>query len=258
MKNAWLLRPAPRPDARARLFCFPHAGGGGNSFRLWPAGLPAGLELLAAQLPGRETRLREPPLGSIPEMVEGLVRAMSPHLDVPFALFGHSMGAVVAAEVARALHSGGGPTPSQLIVSARRPPWLPDPEPPLHPLPDREFVVEIQRRYGGMPAEVTQHADLMELLLPALRADIQALETHRPGPRPPLACPVSAFGGADDRNVPREHLDAWRTETRDTFRVRVFAGGHFYLDPRRAEVLADLSATLAPLLAGRAAGQATA
>jgi surfactin synthase thioesterase subunit len=135
---------------------------------------------------------------------------------------------------------------------------LPDPEPPLHVLPDPEFVAEVERRYGGMPAEVTQHGDLMELLLPPLRADIRALETHRPGLRPPLPCPISAFGGSDDRQVPREHLDAWRAETDAAFRVRVFAGGHFYLEPRRAELLADLTATLAPLLRSSAGGQAIA
>jgi medium-chain acyl-[acyl-carrier-protein] hydrolase len=256
MTDAWLLRPAPRAQPRARLFCFPHAGGGGNAFRLWPEGLPRDLEVLAAQLPGRGSRLLEAPVAGMATMVETLSRAMEPHLDVPFALFGHSMGAVVATEVARALWARGGPTPAHLIVSARRPPWMPDPDPPLHVLPDGPFVAEIERRYGGMPTEITQHADLLELLLPPLRADIRALETHRPGLRPPLPCPISAFGGSDDRHVPREHLDAWRGETRGAFRVRVFQGGHFYLEARRADVLADLSATLAPLLGSALGGQA--
>lgn len=212
--------------------------------------------MLAAQLPGRESRLREAPVASMTAMVEGLLRAMTPHLGLPFALFGHSMGAVVAAEVARAFFAQGGPAPAHIFVSGRRPPWLPDPEPPLHVLPDRQFVAEIERRYGRMSPEVTQHADLMELLLPPLRADIRALETHRPGLRPPLPCPISAFGGSDDRHVPREHLEAWRAETRGAFRVRVFPGGHFYLETRRADVLADLTATLAPLLGSAHGGQA--
>jgi surfactin synthase thioesterase subunit len=125
-------------------------------------------------------------------------------------------------------------------------------------LSDAQFVAEVDRRYGGMPAEVTRHADLMELLLPPLRADIRALETHRPGLRPPLPCPISAFGGSDDGRVPREHLDAWRSETRGAFRVRVFPGGHFYLEAGHADLLADLSATLAPLLRSAPGGQALA
>jgi surfactin synthase thioesterase subunit len=212
----------------------------------------------AVQLPGRESRLREPPVASIPGLVSALAPALSPLLDLPFAFFGHSMGAVLAAEVARALRAGGGPVPAHLIVSSRRPPHVPGPETPLHVLPDPEFVAELERRYGGIPAEVKQHADLLALLLPAIRADVRALETHRPPPRPPLPCPISAFGGSDDRLAPREQLDAWRSETSAAFRVRVFPGGHFYLDPRRGEVLADLAATLAPLLAGARSGRATA
>lgn len=165
------------------------------------------------------------------------------------------MGAVLAAEVARALEAEGGPLPRHLFVSGRRPPHVPGPESPLHVLPDGAFVRELERRYGGMPAEITRHADLLELLLPAIRADVRALETHRPPPRPPLSCPISAFGGGDDRLTPREHLEAWRGETGGAFRVRVFAGGHFYLDAQRAEVLADVAALLpSPAPAWRAEG----
>jgi surfactin synthase thioesterase subunit len=254
----WILRTAPRPRARARLFCFPHAGGGASAFRTWPGGLPSDVEVCAIQLPGRESRIRERPLESLPAMVEALVSALARELDRPFAFFGHSMGAVLAAEVARALAARGEPLPGHLVVSARRPPHLPGPEAPLHVLPDPEFVAELGRRYGGMPAEITQHADLMELLLPPLRADVRALEMHRPPARPPLSCPIAAFGGSDDRTVPREGLDAWRGETSAAFRVRVFQGGHFYLEPRRAEVLADLAATLAPLATAAPAGRMSA
>lgn len=255
--SAWLLSFAPRPRARARLFCFPHAGVGASAYRLWPRHLPEELELWAIQPPGRESRLREPPMASIPALARSAAQAMAPLLDLPFALFGHSMGAVVAAEVARAIHGGAGPHPRHLLVSGRRPPHLPPTEPPLHPLPDPEFVAEIGRRYGGIHPEVLAQPELLELLLPALRADILALELHRPPPRPPLPCPISAFGGAEDRLIPREHLEAWRGETSGAFRVRVFPGGHFYLDARRAELLADVAAALAPLT-GAAHREATA
>lgn len=248
MGNLWLQITTQRPRAKARLICFPHAGVGAAVYRFWPAGLPEDLEVCAVQLPGRANRLSEPALASIPALVDALVPALMPHLDLPFAFFGHSMGAVLACEVARALRASGGAVPEHLIVSGRRPPSIPNPDPPLHCLPDDQFVEEIDRRYGGIPVEVLEHDDLMALLLPCLRADVTALETFQPRREPPLDCPISAFGGSEDSLTPRDHLDAWRSETRGVFRVRIFPGDHFYLDPRRAEVLAELSSTLASML----------
>lgn len=245
--NPWFVRHAARPAAAARLFCFHHAGAGASAYRLWARELPAHLDVCAVQTPGRESRLRERAVPSVPALVASLLPALQAELDRPFAFFGHSMGAVIAAEVARALVAQGGPAPAHLFVSARRPPHLPGTEPLLHVLPDPAFLEELQRRYGGIPPEVRAEPDLMALLLPTIRADITALETHRPPRRAPLPCPISAFGGAEDRLTPREHLEAWRDETGAAFRVRVFPGGHFYLDARRAEVLADLAAALAPL-----------
>jgi medium-chain acyl-[acyl-carrier-protein] hydrolase len=257
MSTGWLLRPGPRVQPRVRLFCFPHAGVGASVYRLWPKGFSDEVEVCAIQAPGREYRLREPPLASLPDLVAALLPAIEPLLDLPFAFFGHSLGAVFAVEVARALNERGNSRPGHLFVSARRPPHLPDPQAPLHALPDEDFVAEINRRYGGIPPEVLRERELMALLLPSLRADMTALETHRPPERPPLPVPISVFGGADDRITPREHLDAWRGETSGAFRVRVFPGGHFYLVDRRAELLADLAQTLAPL-ATTGSGQLTA
>jgi medium-chain acyl-[acyl-carrier-protein] hydrolase len=228
----------------ARLFCFSYAGGGAAAFRLWPRSLGSAIETLAIQLPGRANRIQEPPLSSIPEIVDKLHLELLPVLDKPFAFFGHSMGAVVAAELCRSLALQGNPAPVHLFVSGRRPPGMAGLETPLRHLSDEAFVAEIDRRYGGIPPEVASDPDILSLLIPALRADVTALETHRPPIRSPMASPITAFGGTDDLLSPRSHLDAWARETRGEFAVKTFAGGHFYLESCWQSVVAEIVRTL--------------
>jgi medium-chain acyl-[acyl-carrier-protein] hydrolase len=246
--SPWIIRRPRASSPAARLFCFHHAGVGASVYRLWSSELPASLEVCAVQLPGREGRVHERAITTIPAIIDALLPALRPALEVPFAFFGHSMGAVIATEVTRSLLAAGGPLPAHLFVSARRPPPVPDPLPPLHRLSDHALVAEIDRRYGGIPAEVLQHPEVLALLLPTLRADLTALETHLPPPRLPMPVPVTVLGGADDPTAPREQLEAWRGETSAGLRVRVYPGGHFYLAARRGDVLADIAATLATLL----------
>jgi surfactin synthase thioesterase subunit len=256
MNNPWVFCPKPNGRAAARLLCFHHAGVSGAVYRLWPNGLPDNVEVCAIQLPGRGGRLRELPISSVPAIVDALLPALQPLLDRPFAVFGHSMGAVIGSEFVRALHDAGGSMPGHLVVSGRRPAHVPDFQPLLHPLEDKAFVAEIDRRYGGIPAEVMADAEVMALLLPALRADITALETFQPARRAPLPCPITAFGGQMDHLTPHAHLEAWRDETLASCRVRVFPGDHFYLEAQRALVLDDLSATLASMLGDSPAEEA--
>jgi surfactin synthase thioesterase subunit len=249
----WLRRLDGRDAAEANLFCFSHAGGTAANFRLWPAGLPPRLAVWGVQLPGRPGRLQEAPVDSIPALVAAILDALSPHFEKPFALFGHSMGAVLAFETASALARRGAPLPQHLVVSSRRPPHLPGTEPDMHRLNDADFAAEINRRYGGIPPELLQDREVMALLLPGLRADITALETHRPLHIRPLALPITACGGAEDRLTPRADIAAWGALTTGPFQVRMFPGGHFYLEPQRALLLDHLSVVLAPMLQRAAA-----
>lgn len=246
MTNPWLIRFAPRPSAPLRLFCFSYAGGGAAHYRAWLEALPNDVELCAVQLPGREGRLRESPMSAIDAIVERLLPALGPELDRPFVFFGHSMGAMVAFEMARELQRIGTHMPQRLIVSGRRAPHLPETEAPMHRLADDAFVAEIGRRYGGIPAEVLRHRDLLELLLPGLRADITAVETHSFRPAAPLGCPLSVFGGDADSRAPLDQLEAWRAHGAAGMRLKVFPGGHFYFADARvrsqliSEILLDL------------------
>ena len=240
----WIYRPVPRPAADVKLFCWPPAGLGAAVYRLWPKDLSPEVEVCAIELPGRGARLREKPISSVSAILSELLPVLRAELDRPFVFFGHSMGAVLAAETARALAASGEWRLSHLIVSAHRPPGMPDGEPVLHTLDDREFVTEINRRYAGIPQQLLEDKETLSLLLPALRADVAALEQHQPAQHAPLTTSITAFGGTSDGSTPREHLEAWRQQTTASFRARMFTGGHFYLESQRAAVLTEVSQIL--------------
>jgi medium-chain acyl-[acyl-carrier-protein] hydrolase len=244
--NAWILGGRPRPRER-RLFCIPYAGGAASAYRGWAEGLPDDVEVCPIQLPGRGSRFREAPFRNMADLVPALAAGLLPLLDLPFALFGHSMGAVVAFELARELRRRGGRPPVLLALSGHQAPPRPDPKPPISHLPDEEFLSEVQTRYDGIRPEVLAEKELLQLLLPVLRADVQLLESYTYAQEPPLDCPISCFGGEDDPHVSLADLEAWGDETRGSLRVRTFPGGHFFVDSARIEVLRALSCDLAPM-----------
>jgi medium-chain acyl-[acyl-carrier-protein] hydrolase len=242
--SSWLLRSGGDRRARVRLFCLPSAGGGGSVYMPWARQLPT-VDVCAVQLPGRENRLREPAYTRFAEMMDATFQVLRPHLDMPFALFGHSMGALIAFELARRLRAEGAPVPAHLFVSGHRAPQLPNPRPPLAHLPDAAFLAELRTRYDGVPAEVLRHPDLMALLLPCLRADLALVEDYRCDVAEPLACPISVYGGEDDPVANEAELAAWRAQTRGEFTLTRFAGTHFFIRSAREELLAALSRELA-------------
>jgi surfactin synthase thioesterase subunit len=226
----------PSADASVRLFCFPHAGGGPAFFRPWRPALAPEIDVRPIQLPGRESRIDEPPCRRLDELLDPLCAALERYLDRPYALFGHSMGSVIAYEVARRLSDGPGRAPVCLLVSGRRAPRLPSERLPLSRLPDDEFIAEVGR-LNGMPREVLAEPDLVGMLLPALRADFELAETYRPLPGRRLSCPIAAYMGTTDPEVDHAGLLAWRAETDREFTTRIFAGDHFYLKADPARVL---------------------
>jgi medium-chain acyl-[acyl-carrier-protein] hydrolase len=241
--DRWLPLRAARPNARLRLFCFPYAGRGASVYRAWEPKIPPEIELCAVQLPGREGRLAEPRPASMEVLAGMTAQALEPYLDLPFAVFGHSLGAAVAFEVARNLHQRQGVTPRHVFVSGRSGPHQRPRADDLHALPDGELIRRVQR-LQGIPGEVLAHTDVMAALMPLLRDDLRLAETYRASPGPTLRCPLTAFGGLQDPLATEAGLDSWRDTTLGPFTIRLFPGGHFYLHQDTDQLIGEIAAAL--------------
>jgi medium-chain acyl-[acyl-carrier-protein] hydrolase len=223
---SWTV-PEPAPGARFRLFCLPYAGGGASVFKDWRLHGPD-VELLAVQLPGREGRYTERPIDDMAELIECLADGIGEALDRPFALFGHSLGALVAFELARHLRRTGGALPERLFVAASPPPQDPQGD-RTYDLPDDEFV-QFLRELAGTPQEVFELPGLLELALPVLRADFRIVDEYRYQPEPPLPCPIRAFAGIADAAAGPQVMEGWAAQTSSSFSLLTLPGGHFFLD----------------------------
>jgi medium-chain acyl-[acyl-carrier-protein] hydrolase len=177
-------------------------------------------------------------------LLDAMDRELRPWLDIPYAFFGHSMGALLALEWARRLRRDGHSMPACLFLSGRRAPDVPGDTRLLHPLTDREFVAELTRLYDGIPPEFMGDAAFTEVFLPILRADIAVVESYCFQEDEPLDCPMTVFSGINDASVSWEELLAWKRHTSRRFGMQVLPGGHFY--PQRP-LLRTISAALAEL-----------
>jgi medium-chain acyl-[acyl-carrier-protein] hydrolase len=246
--SPWLTCPTPQPQASLRLFCFPYAGGSATIYRTWAKSLPASVEVCAVQLPGRGKRVSEPPFTRLTALIEALAEALVPYLKQrPYAFFGHSMGALISFELTRHLRRTHPQlVPQKLFLSGRRAPSVVNSEPPTYDLPEAQFI-ETLHNLNGTPREVMEHPELMQLVLPLLRADFSVCETYEYKTGTPLATPLSVYGGLQDTEVTREQLEAWRTETNGAFSLRMFPGDHFYLNTTPDQLLRMLAQELTPL-----------
>ena len=215
-------------------------------FHPFAALLPPAIALGAVQLPGREARLGEPPFTRMAPLITAMADALAPALQQPTAFFGHSMGALLAYELARELVRRGDPPPVSLIVSGRRAPTFEGHEAPLHPLPDDAFVAELVRRYDAIPQAILAERDLMALFLPILKADFAVFETHRHADGAALPCPIAIYGG--DADPQTAEMEGWAALCAGPARRRVFPGGHFYLVQQRQAVAAALADDLGVLV----------
>ncbi|MEV7978977.1 alpha/beta fold hydrolase [Streptomyces sp. NPDC086519] len=238
LASSWIRRYAPAPEAPARLVCLPHAGGSATFYSGLARRLAPDTEVLAVQYPGRLERRAEPPMKDLAALAEALVTELTPWTDRTFALFGHSLGAMVAFETARRLEAMGRP-PVALFVSGRGAPSRHRRE--FGPQLDDATLLQQMRRLGGTDPRIFADEDLMRLALPVIRADYHMVEDYRYVPSPPLTCPVTALNGRTDPKVSSADVDAWRDHTTASFDSLVFPGGHFYLVDRSKEVTAALT-----------------
>lgn len=226
----------PKPLAKVRLFCLPYAGGRALNYRTWSNNLSENVEVCAIEIPGRGTLLRDAPFTRIKPLVETIAQNILPKLDKPFALFGHSMGALVSFELAHFLRKQYGVNPFHLFVSARRAPQITSTKPTIYSLPEAEFIAELYR-LNGTSKEILENRELMELFLPILRADFEVIETYIYRKKLSLEYPLTAFGGLSDTEANIDELQAWGKQTNATFVLKMFPGDHFFIHSAQSELL---------------------
>lgn len=243
----WFERLSTAGTPLLRLFCFPYAGGSAQVFRMWQRNLPAQVELCLVHLPGRGRRMTETPFTRLQPLVQAVADAMVPEINSRFALYGHSMGALVSFELARELRRRNLSPPLHLFVSGRRAPSAPKTDPPIFHLPPRELIAEI-KRLNGTPREFFEHAELQELFLPLLRADFEIVDTYAYAPEAPLAFPITVYGGEQDEQVPIESLTVWEEQTSTKFKLRMLPGDHFFIHNHEMEFIKAFSYDLKEIL----------
>ena len=236
--STWLRTLKAAASPRMALICFPHAGGTSAAYQPWARYFPADIALTSIVYPGREARVFEPLIDSMNILVQHVSEAVRSALDCPIALFGHSLGAAIAYEVACRLRDDCGVLPAHLFVSGRCPPV--HQKPGARHLGDDQALWDELRRLGGTREAVLEYAELKDFLLPIVRNDYRLSETYLPPQRAPLPCPITAFVGDEDTEVSVEQAEAWRQCGCGDFSLHVFRGGHFYLIPRREALIEEL------------------
>jgi medium-chain acyl-[acyl-carrier-protein] hydrolase len=239
----WFANAQCNRRADSRLFCFPYAGASSVVYHNWAKSLPEFVDVIPVQLPGRGMRLHTAPLTRMDRLTEQLSPVLAEFLDRPFYFFGHSMGALIAFELAHALRMRYGVEPEALFVSGREPPSVPERETHIHRLPKDEFVAHLRLLNGTHP-DLLENEEILELILPVLRADFELVHTYSFKRGVKLACPIRAFGGSQDPEANEEIIRQWQDFTSGPFSMEIIEGDHFFIHQRKDQLLDSLSRAL--------------
>ena len=236
MTTPWLLS-TPQAAPTLRLICFAYAGGNARMYLPWQKELGPGVEVCAVQLPGRGTRRGEQPLTSLTELVDILADILHPKDDIPFVFFGHSLGALIAFELARFFARYRMRMPAEVIVSGANAPALRNPPRGLHQMDDDDLIAQL-KAFNGTPPAVMKYRELLMMALPAIRADFQISETYRYYPAPKLHVPLTVLAGRDDPLTTAPQIDGWAAETTGACKIHWLEGDHFFINDDVDAVLA--------------------
>ncbi|AEU37577.1 thioesterase II family protein [Granulicella mallensis] len=241
MTNFSLFPPLACSSQRPLLFCIPYAGGSAGAYRDWLSVAPPWLDTYAIELPGRGRLMKEPFVNSLHALAQMIAEAITPFTNRPYAIFGHSMGALLAYEVTAELVSASYPGPVQLFVSGARPPFVPQKDPDISAFHDAALLDHLSQ-LGGTPEEILRDRSLMQFYLPVLRSDFRLVETYRPHKPHQFQVPLTVLFGEQDQATPKADMRLWQLVTTGDFTSRSYSGGHFFFSNRH--VIQDVYSSL--------------
>lgn len=243
-ESPWFLIPKPNKKADLRLFCFTYAGGNAEVYHGWTDYLPENVEMIAIQYPGRMKRVNEKPFTRMTELVKSIAEEIKPYINKPFAFMGHSMGALIAYELARHNRNMGYPMPRHLFLAARKAPHIQNVHPHIHKMSTEECI-SIIRSYDAVPEAVINNKELFALILPVIKGDFEMIETWE-YEEDSLETPITAFGGINDTLANRQDMEAWKRFTTSDFKTYIFPEKHFFIHNEEVKktMIAIISKTL--------------
>jgi medium-chain acyl-[acyl-carrier-protein] hydrolase len=233
--DKWLFFPLKKERAKVRLFCFSYAGGGSSIFYKWPESM-GDIEVVSVRLPGRERRIREKPYTAMDELVFDFLPILETFYDKPFAFYGHSLGGLITFELSRQLQKSERPMPAHLFVASTYAPHVAHSRQSFHYDPDDQFLRKVME-YGGLSQQLLNDKSLVRLMLPILRADFQIIANYVCKANDKLNIPITVLGGLEDRIITRHELGKWREYTTFNLEMKLFAGGHFFLETSSEKLL---------------------